>query len=354
MLNKKAEALLAFKISTKGAIRQAPSAITWFITLANLSRYGVTDPSAVIAEWNSSNGRTSALVGGKAMAVKLLLEKAPKTCANFLIQHVGAWGWNNCAFSDDGLASKKIYPGYCWKHQKPGWADRNQVTDRSMLIHLRASVQDFEGKPAFARRKINRKDMEDFSEMSAFVESIFQEVKRSTNIKEDIVQMVLVDAFVEQKDTELLLELNSLLSEKPEKISFERISVIKTALLDHSLTSPIQISTLSMTQDLEQNEFNCTRCAIEHDVQATIVFDKKQNNFEKATYWKKLEWRSAENAKIATAVKAFVESCSDLVPYTTTPQMMRDWIEWKKQTVEKSFKVSHDQVAPRPNPVRTG
>jgi len=111
VLNKKAEALLAFKISTKGAIRQAPSAITWFITLANLSRYGVTDPSAVIAEWNRSNGKTSALVGGKAMAVKLLLEKAPKTCANFLIQHVGAWGWNNCAFSDDGLASKKIYLG---------------------------------------------------------------------------------------------------------------------------------------------------------------------------------------------------------------------------------------------------
>ena len=50
-------------------------------------------------------------------------------------------------------------------------------------------MQDFEGKPTFARRKINRKDMEDFSEMSAFVESIFQEVKRSTNIKEDIVQM---------------------------------------------------------------------------------------------------------------------------------------------------------------------
>ena len=159
--NKKAEAMMNFKLSVRGSIRQAPNCMTWIIMLMNLKGYGITDASAVIKEWNDENPRSSALIGGKAQAVKLLLDKAPREAIDFLSSHVSFHGWSRCAFSDDALASKKVYPGFTFKHQRPGWTDRCKVTECSMVLSLKQLFGDWASKPEPLRRKTTKREMEE-------------------------------------------------------------------------------------------------------------------------------------------------------------------------------------------------
>ena len=140
---KKHEAYYNFKLSVRGSIRQAPSCITWLLMLQNLRKGGLTDATSIIKEWNETSGKSSALIGGKAQAVKFLIEKAPQCAVDFLAAHVSAWGWGNCAFSDDGLASKRTYPGNVFKHARPGWNDRCRVNEQVFELYLQYSVSDW-------------------------------------------------------------------------------------------------------------------------------------------------------------------------------------------------------------------
>ena len=140
---KKQEAYYNFKLSVRGSIRQAPSCITWLLMLQNLRRSGMADASSIIKEWNETSGKGSALIGAKAQAVKLLIEKAPPLAIEFLAAHVSAFGWTGCAFSDDGLGSKKTFPGNVFKHARPGWSDRCRVNEQVYTIYVEYSVNDW-------------------------------------------------------------------------------------------------------------------------------------------------------------------------------------------------------------------
>ena len=97
-----------FGRSTRGSIRQAPSCITWLTMLRRLQTTGCSDPLVVIKEWNEQASKASSLTGGKALTVRLLLEKAPAEITDILVSHSSQHGWAICAFSDDCLATKKV------------------------------------------------------------------------------------------------------------------------------------------------------------------------------------------------------------------------------------------------------
>ena len=60
-----------------------------------------------------------------------------------LLDYVGDVGWDNCAWSDDSLASKELTPGYRFGAKGQKWHSRLLVTNTAMaLLHRRdANVQ---------------------------------------------------------------------------------------------------------------------------------------------------------------------------------------------------------------------
>jgi hypothetical protein len=53
--------------------------------------------------------------------VKLL--GCPPTAFNIIAEHISAVGWNGSCFSDDALSTRKMYPGFTFKHSKKGWEE---------------------------------------------------------------------------------------------------------------------------------------------------------------------------------------------------------------------------------------
>lgn len=161
LLTKKEEVFFNFKLSIRGAIRQAPNVIQWCFTLKNLNSHGENDATALIKEWNTQSSKAGQLTGGKLYAVKQVLIGMPMVILLFLENHISLLGWGNCAYSDDSLSNKKVYPGHCFKSPKPGWTDRVLVTERSMLLHMMMTVSEHMQKVPSARRKYTKKDLEE-------------------------------------------------------------------------------------------------------------------------------------------------------------------------------------------------
>ena len=156
------------------------------------------------------------------------------TPANTKLQaHVSQHGWSQSMLYDDTLASKRIYPGHIFKHNKPGWSTRLVVNEQSMGTMFDALVSDWQARPLMVRRKFTKKDVEDASEMAALVEAFFQEAVRTTPLKPELLQDAFIGAFRQGGDLHLGLELQGVLSEKPERLNLESISIIKHLLLQH-------------------------------------------------------------------------------------------------------------------------
>ena len=80
------------KLSSRGSLRKMTNVIQLVTILNGLFKHGLTDVGVFIRKWNQTSARTHLIVGKKAMAVKLLLDCAPKAidCC-FACLGKGAW-----------------------------------------------------------------------------------------------------------------------------------------------------------------------------------------------------------------------------------------------------------------------
>jgi hypothetical protein len=126
---KREEMFFNFRISQRGSIRRPPSSLTWALSLRSLAeQYGEKDAAVVIKQWNTMSAKSGQLGGGKVASVRNLLEACPPAALNMIIQHVHRHGWDNCAFSDDSLGSKKIWPGWQFRcTTSKTWTNRLKV-----------------------------------------------------------------------------------------------------------------------------------------------------------------------------------------------------------------------------------
>lgn len=72
---------------------------------------------------------------GKQLAVKTILTNMPEACFEAVVRFVSEVTWEGSPWSDDSLSNKRIYPGYVYKHSKPGWSDFTEFNTRGFLWH---------------------------------------------------------------------------------------------------------------------------------------------------------------------------------------------------------------------------
>ena len=75
----------------------------------------------MIGRFNQTVAKAQQLLGNKAIAVRNLLFHLPPDVFSFLHSHVAQHGWEQCALSDDNLASKKILPNFVFKPAHKCW-----------------------------------------------------------------------------------------------------------------------------------------------------------------------------------------------------------------------------------------
>ena len=66
-----------------------------------------------------------------------LPQDAPTAVRNDILEHVGAVGWDSSAWTEESLASRKLYPGHTFSSKGKGWAARLKTTEQSMLCMVK-------------------------------------------------------------------------------------------------------------------------------------------------------------------------------------------------------------------------
>ena len=106
------ELLHNFQMGVRGAIRKAPSVWTWVSSLLSLGATADADMTAVIKSFNEFAPTSEKLTGGKASAVRMILQRLPQRSIVKIDWHVQMHDWSRCCFSDDALSSKKMTPDF--------------------------------------------------------------------------------------------------------------------------------------------------------------------------------------------------------------------------------------------------
>ena len=100
------------KVCERGSIRKAPDVITWTIDLAKLRAAGDKDAGTIIKAWNMEASRQQQLLGAKAQTLNNVLNLMPQEILDrVVIPAVRELGWENCPWTDESFAAKRIFPG---------------------------------------------------------------------------------------------------------------------------------------------------------------------------------------------------------------------------------------------------
>ena len=149
--------------------------------LDKLRQAGDKEPGSIIKAWNNLASKQQQLVGGKAQALKNVLDLMPQTVfTEVVVQAVSEMGWDKCPWSDDGFSNKRIYPGFTLlgRSGSLAWRERLKVTDGSMRIMLMCQVDKHKKlSMTCSPGKILKAKMDDHAEQAALVYSLVREVQ---------------------------------------------------------------------------------------------------------------------------------------------------------------------------------
>ena len=87
-----------------------------------------------------------------------------------ILEHVGNVSWDDSCWTEDTLASKKIYPGYQFQSKSKQWLSRLKTSEESMGLMVSRLQAVHEQTPSFMRaKKPDMKAVESMSERAAVV-----------------------------------------------------------------------------------------------------------------------------------------------------------------------------------------
>ena len=183
------EALLNCQRSAQGAIRRAPSTTTFICMIYNLQKMaGLTDYMDFVKKWNKQSGTRNAVQGKKATVLKFIYEMGDETMVEEINDHVGRCPEGMSAWSDDNMASKKLFPGWAFGAKSKKWAPRLKVTKESFTMMVRATHSTFEARPLNQRKKPELADQIHMAELAAACYALGQEVFLLMPIKPIVIQ----------------------------------------------------------------------------------------------------------------------------------------------------------------------
>ncbi|CAK0808477.1 unnamed protein product [Prorocentrum cordatum] len=282
--SKEEEALLNMKLSCRGSIRRANNIVEVVFMLQNLSnRYGMSDSAGFVRRWNNMSSKQFQITGKRAVALKQLLEVAPKKALDSILAHVGNLGWQQCVWSEEVLSNKKIYPKFNFPCKSKKWIPRVRTTDESLCLMIERVQNLHEAQNQMLRVKMTPHVAEMIAESAAAVLAIAQEISLTAPIDDAKLQSSWVRAWAEGSD-HVHTEIQMGPMEKSD--SFDpavHLSTMKRLLDEHIFQAPLAPAE-EVKRSLDVDEFNLDMKKLEYDTTVFENWEKKCDNVVTARY----------------------------------------------------------------------
>ena len=284
-----------FQLAGRSAIRKPPNLVDWVHSLRQLEkRAGDKDTQSIIRTWNGQCTSALQIVGRKAMALKNLWEHMPEKALDLLTEMVSVSGWDESGWTEDGLASKRILPGYifrCTASKK--WTARQTVTPESCILMLERIQQQLnEGS---LKGKLTEKVLAERAQFAAVVH----------NLEKEMLEMATFSAtdLQEWKDAYLTanpafdMEVNSAMLRHDEQFTVKDIPLVKS-MLDKLAGRSVGSNSVQVMSEkvrvqatmLEESTFQLLLQQMDYDVEAFKCYLTRVSNVEASVHHKKEEW----------------------------------------------------------------
>ena len=162
-------------MSNSGALRKPWHLFDWVSAMQALAEAeGSAAPVAagpILKAWNQKVPGSYRVAGNKAVALKNLLELMPAPALATMATAISEVGWENVVWSEDSLASKRLYAPAVFKNKACPTSRRGTVTAESTTLWARTTAnlcQTLWGK----KGKMDKTSLENLAEMSAWVHSL--------------------------------------------------------------------------------------------------------------------------------------------------------------------------------------
>ena len=234
-----------FKMAGRGSIRKPPNLIDWVHSLKQLAQTaGERDSGVIIKLWNGQCAAVLQIVGRKAMALKNLLDMMPPAGLELVTRMVSATGWEDGCWTEDALASKRIFPGYAFRcHDSKAWTARQTVTTTSCVLMIERILHD--AHKGVLRGKLLEKVIAERAQMSAIVHNVSEEIQKTVPLMKDDVEMWL-DSF-RKGDPSLDMEVRSAMLRHDDKFLPASLPSLQ-ALLEKAMAKPLAVAWSTMLQ----------------------------------------------------------------------------------------------------------
>ena len=327
------------KIDARGSIRKAPNVITWALSLDKLRQVGDKDAGVIIKAWNNKASRQQQLGGGKAQALKNVLDLMPQEVfTEIVVRAVSEMGWENSPWSDDAFSNKHIYPGSTpvGRSSSAAWRARLKVTEESMAIMLKNQVDRHKKlSQTCSPGKLTKAKMEDNAEQAALVHSLVREVQAIVPITDDILQEQFVRLYIEN-DPQVHLEISSVLASRGDDFKPQDLQVLKVLMDSHCAPRNIPIidamTKLKDSQDaIVEQEFQLIMNQLIHDRDAWRVHTHTLGNYAASVSKLKHDWNIKRHEQSGKAADAFIKQHCLILVYKKDPNKpVMDFLNWKK------------------------
>lgn len=234
------------------------------------------------------SSRQFQITGKRAVALKQLLEVAPKNALDSILAHVGSMGWQQCVWSEEVLSSKKIYPKFAFPCNSKKWGPRCRTSEASLCLMIERVQNQHAAQSPMIRQKMTPSTAEMMAESAAAVLAIAQEISLTAPIDDQKLQSAWVRAWAGGSD-HVHTEIQLALMEKSE--SFDpavHLSTMKRLVDEHIFQAPLAPAE-EVQKSLHVDEFNLDMKKLEYDTTVFENWEKKCGNVVTARYHAELE-----------------------------------------------------------------
>ncbi|CAK8987791.1 Uncharacterized protein SCF082_LOCUS1126 [Durusdinium trenchii] len=330
---KEEEVLNNMKFSLKGSLRKACNVIQIAQMIRRLLKEGGTDFQSFVRKWNTRTVQSQQIKGRKATSLRLLFEAAPQDVLDNILTHVGVMGWSESCWTEDNLASKRLFPGHSFHTRSRKWASRLKVTDdsfRYMVKKVQLSVETW--RPENGKRPCyDLPTMEGVAEKSAALCGMAKEFCKDHPVAPDVVEVKILKAWAEG-DERIELELQAALLEKLDQFEVGlNMPCFKAFLDDAIFKAPVSSMQEQELRDaLKRDEFDNVIKKLEYDTKVFEIWQSKCQGVTVSRNHAKTEHVVKQHRNTQKAVENYVDGCVRLLTWegarssdTLIPQILQ-------------------------------
>ena len=236
-----------------------------------------------------------------------------------ILTHVGVMGWPDSGWTEENLASKRLFPGHAFNTGRSRkWAARLKVTEESfrlMVKRVQLAVENW--RPELGKRPVyDVTYMEGVAEKAAALCGLAKEFCKEHPVDYDVVNAKVLKCWAEG-DERIDMEVHAALLEKLEQFEVGLNMPCFKALLDDAIfKAPVSSDQEKDLRDvLKRDEFDSLIKKLDCDTKVFQIWQSKCAGASVSRNHAKQEHLVKQHRKTLQAVENYVDGCCRLVTW---------------------------------------